>query len=194
MLDMDNGNGLVEIDLTPMHLVGRHNEENVAAAALAALAAGGTSDGIQSALKNFHGLPHRVTFVREVNGVRYFDDSKATNVDAVARALESFDMPIVLIMGGRDKGGSYQGLTRLLKEKVSQLILMGEAAGIISEAFGRIVPTWTASDMADAVRIAAQKAGKGQVVLLSPACASFDMYDSYHQRGEDFCRQVQKLA
>jgi len=195
-LVLDNGPGTpeVSIDLGAMQLIGRHNEENAAAAGLAALAAGATPAAIQAALNQFRGLPHRVTFVREVGGVRYYDDSKATNVDAVARALEGFQQPVVLIMGGRDKGGSYRVLEDLMRRKVSQLIVLGEAAGLITRAFQDMVPILSASDMAAAVRLASAAAREGQVVLLSPACASFDMYASYHHRGEDFCRHVQQLT
>jgi UDP-N-acetylmuramoylalanine--D-glutamate ligase len=182
------------IDLSTMQLIGRHNEENVAAAGLAAAAAGATAPGIQTALNDFRGLPHRVSFVGEVNGVRYYDDSKATNVDAVARALEGFHEPVVLIMGGRDKGGSYRVLEGILRQKVSRLIVLGEAAGIIVNALEGVVPIQIAADMGAAVRLAADGAREGGVVLLSPACASFDMYESYHHRGEDFCRHVRQLT
>jgi len=193
-LSVGSGRGNVTIDLAAMPLVGRHNAENVAAAALAALAAGAEPTGIQAALDNFKALPHRVTFVRELKGVRYYDDSKATNVDAVARALDSFQQPVVLIMGGRDKGGSYRVIENRIREKVCQLIVMGEAAETIAETFRPVVPVAPAAHMAAAVRLAAQTAREGQVVLLSPACASFDMYADYHQRGKDFCRHVQQLA
>lgn len=195
-LDLDCGNGAarVAIDLSAMQLIGRHNKENVAAASLAALAAGAAPDAIQAALNDFSGMPHRVSFVREVQGIRYYDDSKATNVDAVARALDSFHDPVVLIMGGRDKGGSYQGLEERIGQKVRQLIVMGEAAEAITKAFQHLVPVHPADDMGAAVRFAARTAHAGQVVLLSPACSSFDMYANYHQRGEEFCRHVQQLA
>ena len=192
-LDPGPGSRCVELAWPSLPLVGRHNEENIEAAALAALTAGATPAGIRQAVADFEGLPHRVRFVREVDGVRYYDDSKATNVDAVARALDSFAQPVVLIMGGRDKGGSYQALEARLRHKVCQLIVMGEAADIIARAFRHIVPIRTAGSMGDAVRIAAETVREGQVVLLSPACSSFDWYDNYHQRGEDFCHHVQQL-
>ena len=194
ILDGVPGRPRVTIDLSAMPLVGRHNAENAAAAGLAAMAAGASPEGIQAALNDFRGLPHRVTLVGEIEGVRYYDDSKATNVDAVVRALESFEGPVVLIMGGRDKGGSYRRLESLLRAKVSHLIVLGEAAPIIRTALGGIVPLQAAADMADAVRLAAGCARGGDVVLLSPACSSFDMYTSYHHRGEDFCRHVQQLS
>jgi UDP-N-acetylmuramoylalanine--D-glutamate ligase len=193
-LDLGDQQCRASVDLSAMQLVGRHNEENAAAAGLAALAAGASPSGIQTGLNTFRGLPHRVTFVRERQGVRYYDDSKATNVDAVARALDSFQAPVILIMGGRAKGGRYDILKSRLLAKVRQLIVLGEAAPAIAEVFRPLVPVDRAADMASAVRLAADVAREGQVVLLSPACASFDMYESYHQRGEDFCRHVQQLA
>jgi UDP-N-acetylmuramoylalanine--D-glutamate ligase len=193
-LDLGKDSAGVTLDLSAMQLIGRHNAENVAAAGLAALAAGAAPAAMQTALNDFRGMPHRVNFVREVDGVRYYDDSKGTNVDAVARALDSFHQPVVLIMGGRDKGGSYRVLEERLKQKVRQLIVMGEAAETITSALQHIVPIQSVDDMAAAVRLAAQTACAGQVVLLSPACSSYDMYENYHQRGEDFCRHVQQLA
>jgi len=193
-LDMGARATGMALDLSAMSLIGRHNEENVAAAGLAALTAGAVPTAIQSALDAFRGKPHRVFFVREVRGVRYYDDSKGTNVDAVARALDSFHQPVVLIMGGRDKGGSYQALETRLPNKVRQVIVMGEAAETITRALRHIVPIQSVTDMGAAVRLAAETARPGEVVLLSPACASYDMYANYRQRGEDFCRHVQKLA
>jgi len=194
ILDIGADRERISIDLHAMHLIGRHNEENVAAAGLAAAAAGAAQTAIQEGLDGFRGLLHRVTLVRELNGVRYYDDSKATNVDAVVRALESFHQPVVLIMGGRDKGGSYRILKEMLRHKVRHLIVMGEAAPTITRALREILPVQSAADMGAAVRLAAGCARSGDVVLLSPACASFDMYASYHERGEDFCRHVQQLS
>jgi UDP-N-acetylmuramoylalanine--D-glutamate ligase len=193
-LDMGPRATGMALDLSAMSLIGRHNEENVAAAGLAALAAGAAPTAIQSALDAYRGKPHRVFFVREVQGVRYYDDSKGTNVDAVARALDSFHQPVVLIMGGRDKGGSYQAIEARLPDKVRQVIVMGEAAETITRALQHIVPIQSVTDMGAAVRLAAKTARPGEVVLLSPACASYDMYANYRQRGEDFCRHVQQLA
>ena len=181
------------LDLQKTGLSGAHNRENIAAAALAALAAGGTATGIQAAIDGFRGLAHRLETVATINGVLYVDDSKGTNVDAVVRALEAFDRPTVLIMGGRDKGGDYTVLRPGLEKTVKQLVVMGEAAAIIEAQLGQIAPVLRARDMAQAVQLAAAASGPGDVVLLSPACSSFDMYDSYSQRGEDFCKQVGAL-
>ncbi len=181
------------IDLARWQLAGNHNLENAAAAGLAAFRAGATPAGVQTAIDTFQGLAHRLTLVRTLDGVRYYDDSKATNVDAVCRALEGFDTPVVLIMGGRDKGGGYRALEEHVAAKVRTLVVIGEAAETITAALGHLVPSHAAADMAAAVRLSADQARSGDVVLLSPACASFDMYTSYHQRGEDFCRHVRKL-
>jgi UDP-N-acetylmuramoylalanine--D-glutamate ligase len=194
-IDFELAQGAVHtIDLARWQLAGHHNRENAAAAGLAALAAGATPRGLQTAIDTFQGLAHRLHLVATVGGVRYFDDSKATNVDAVGRALEGFEAPVILIMGGRDKGGGYRALETQVAEKVRTLVVMGEAAAQITAALGHLAPTHPVADMAAAVRLAADQAVSGDVVLLSPACASFDMYDSYHHRGEDFCRHVRKLT
>ncbi len=188
------GRGRHTIDLSGWRLAGNHNRENAAAAGLAALAAGATPEGLQTAIDAFEGLAHRMALVRTHRGVRYYNDSTATNVDAVYRALEGFAAPVVLIMGGRDKGGGYQDLAPSIRENVRTLIVIGEAAETITNALGHLVPTVRAEDMAAAVRLATARARRGDAVLLSPACASFDMYESYHQRGDDFCRHVQQLS
>ena len=183
------------VDLSSTGLKGRHNMENIAAAALAALAAGGDMPGIEKALKNFKGLPHRLEYVATVNGVRYFDDSKATNTDAVLRALEAFEGPIVLIMGGRDKGGGYADLRDAVKKGVKRLVVIGEAQEAIARELGDCCGgrLSRASSMERAVFKAHESAGPGDVVLLSPACSSFDMFRSYAHRGDVFRRAVAKL-
>lgn len=183
----------VSLDLSKSRLIGGHNQENIAASALAALAAGGTLEGVQLALDNFKSLDHRITPVREIRGVRYVNDSKATNVDAVKRALEAFSAPVVLIMGGRDKKGRFQALAPTVQEHVKKIVVMGEAGALIAGALHGVVPIDSATGMDDAVRLASLAAGPGDVVLLSPACASFDVYTSYKARGKDFCRAVEAL-
>jgi len=182
-------------DLSQVDLLGRHNMENVAAAALAALAAGGTLEGIQSALNDFKGLSHRLEFVKIINGVHFYDDSKGTNIDAVARALEVFDKPVVLIMGGRDKGGDFKQLRELVKQHTKKLIVMGEAGNVIKSVLGDSCQegAQNASTMENAVSLAYLAASPGDVVLLSPGCSSFDMYSSYAERGEVFCKAVENL-
>ncbi len=181
--------------LADFKLPGKHNMENAAAASLAALAAGGTFEGVWSALKKFKGLSHRLEHITTLSGVDFFNDSKATNVDSVARALETFERPVVLIMGGRNKGNKFHALRDLIDEHTKALIVIGEAKEDIKAELGDIKAVETATTMEDAVFKAYHAAAKpGDIVLLSPACASFDMYNNYAQRGEDFCRAVAKLV
>jgi len=188
-------NQKISLDLPKTNLPGRHNLENAAAASLAAIAAGGTPEGVQSALNDFKGLPHRIEYIATLNHVRFFDDSKATNVDAVIRALETFVQPIVLIMGGRDKGGDFRKLLEPVRQHIKKLIVMGEAKdnikSVLEESCEERVQT--ASTMEDAVLSAYRGASPGDIVLLSPACSSFDMYSSYAERGEDFRRVIGNL-
>ena len=129
----------------------------------------------------------------QVGGVDFFDDSKGTNVDAVVRSLEHFNRPVVLIAGGRDKGGDYSPLYALLRQKVKQVILMGEAREIMAAALAGQAPIQTAADMAQAVDLAFAAAVPGDVVLLSPACSSFDMFRDYAERGRVFQQAVRSL-
>jgi len=187
------GEGNFPIDCSDIPLKGKFNLENASAAVLSALAVGVSREKIVKALKSFQGLSHRVQYVDTVNGVQYYDDSKGTNVDAVVRALESFSTPVVLIMGGRDKGGGYEVLGPQLDRVVKHLIVLGEAGDKIAKALGKMIPATRVSNMAQAVKTASEKASDGDTVLLSPACSSFDMYTSYAQRGDDFKLQVSKL-
>jgi UDP-N-acetylmuramoylalanine--D-glutamate ligase len=188
-------NRIGNLQLSGFRLTGRHNLENAAAACLAAVAIGGNLDAVQSVLNNFQGIPHRLELIDTVKGIRFFNDSKATNIDAAARALEAFADPVVLIMGGRDKGAKFTDLEKPVHTHVKKLIVMGEAQEKIKAALGDACSqgVQAAIDMEDAVFRAYQAAAPGDVVLLSPGCASFDMYDSYAQRGEDFCAAVRKL-
>ncbi len=183
------------LDLSKVNLMGRHNMENVAAASLAALAVGGTLEGIQSGLNEFQGLSHRLEYIKTINDVRFYDDSKGTNIDAVARALEVFRNPVILIMGGRDKGGAFKQLRGMVQQRVKKLIVMGEAGYEIKSVLEDTCKegVQTASTMEEAVRFAFLSSVPGDVVLLSPGCSSFDMYNSYAERGEVFCRAVENL-
>jgi UDP-N-acetylmuramoylalanine--D-glutamate ligase len=185
----------ISLDLSGTNLLGRHNLENAAAAALAAIAVGGTPEGVQSALNHFKGLPHRTEYISTRNHIRFFDDSKATNVDAVIKALETFSDPIVLIMGGRDKGGDFHKLLEPVRQHIKKLIVMGEAQEKIKSVLEEVCreSVQTASTMEDAVSSAYRAASPGDIVLLSPACSSFDMYSSYAERGEDFRRVIGNL-
>lgn len=195
-LRIEDGPRSAAIDLARWTPAGDHNLENLAAAALAALAAGGTAEGIQAAADAFRGLPHRLETVAEIGGVRYVNDSKGTNVDAVARALSAFEAPILLIMGGRGKGGGYEVLRPLVAERVRRLIVTGESAETVAAALGSAPADGVADapNLGAAVRIAADSARTGDVVLLSPGGSSFDAYGSYGERGEDFRRAVRELG
>jgi len=183
----------VHLDIAKIHLQGRHNFENACAASLAALAAGATLEGIQKTLDHFKGLAHRLEHVATINGVRYYNDSKATNVDGVLSALDCFSKPVLLLMGGRDKGSNFHVLQDRIRKHAKELIVMGEAAEPIRSALGQSTPTKVAASMEDAVTTAYQDADPGDIVLLSPGCASFDWYSSYAERGDDFRRAVKEI-
>jgi UDP-N-acetylmuramoylalanine--D-glutamate ligase len=173
---------------------GVHNLENAMAASAMALLAGSPLEAIRDSLREFPGLEHRLEFVREIDGIRYVNDSKGTNVGAVVKSLESFTEPIILIAGGRDKAGDFSPLRSLIKERVSALVLIGEAREKIKEAIGDLTGTFMAKDLKEAVHISRGIAGKGDVVLLSPACASFDMFLDFEDRGRQFKKVVMELT
>ena len=181
------------IDLKSFRLVGQHNRENACAAALSALSAGGSLAGIQSVINEFKGLPHRMEWVANIDGVDYLNDSKATNVDSVARALECFEGPTVLIMGGLDKGGNFKSLVQLVANRCRLLIVCGEAADLIRAALENVVAVRKTDRLAEAAILAHREAKRGDTVLLSPGCASFDHYNNYRERGNDFKSAVRSL-
>ncbi|MBX3123610.1 MAG: UDP-N-acetylmuramoyl-L-alanine--D-glutamate ligase [Nitrospira sp.] len=176
-----------------MRLIGLHNVENVMAAVTYGLLCGCSIEAIRAVLRSFPGLEHALEVVRERRGVRYVNDSKGTNVDAVLKALEGIEQPIWLIAGGRDKGGDFSRLEGAIRERVKGLILIGEAAGRIQAAMGDFDRCRPAATLRDAVELAAREAQPGEVVLLSPACASFDMFADYQDRGRQFKALVQAL-
>ncbi|MFZ4854855.1 MAG: UDP-N-acetylmuramoyl-L-alanine--D-glutamate ligase [Desulfuromonadaceae bacterium] len=175
-----------------IRLQGVHNLENIMAAMACALLLGCRPDESYDTILCFEALHHRMEFVREVNGVRYYEDSKATNVGSVEKALESFT-DITLIAGGKDKGGSYAPLAPLVKERVRHLILIGEAAGRMAQELGTLTDTCRAESLEDAVRLAAEVTGTGGTVLMSPACSSFDMFKDYEERAQRFIAAVRAL-
>ncbi len=181
------------VKISVENIYGIHNLENACAAGLATLAAGGTIEGVQNALRRFKGLAHRLEYVKTIDGIEFINDSKATNVDAVARALDSFDKPVILIMGGRDKGGNFRLLGERIGRKIKKLIVIGEAGEKIKSDIGDILSAESVISMDEAVLSAFNSGKPGDVVLLSPACASFDMYDSYAQRGDVFTKAVHHL-
>jgi UDP-N-acetylmuramoylalanine--D-glutamate ligase len=173
-------------------LRGPHNTENICAAAGAALAAGVSERIVARTLKEFRGLPHRLTQVAEIEGVRYVNDSKATNVDAMKRALESFEEPITLIAGGRDKDGDFEAIASLVHERVRHAVYVGEATSKLERAWSQ-VPSTRAKTLEEAVAMARSHATPGGVVLLSPGCASFDMFRNFEERGARFEAAVMEL-
>jgi UDP-N-acetylmuramoylalanine--D-glutamate ligase len=193
VIRMPETGGQARLDLSAVALRGGHNRENIAAAALAALAAGAHLGAVRSVLVDFRGLPHRLQPAGTVGGVEYVNDSKATNVDAVLRALESFERRVVLIMGGRSKGDDFGLLREPLARNARALVVMGEAADRLLERLDGVVETRRAADMRAAVALARQLARPGDVVLLAPGCSSFDAYRDYRQRGEDFLQKVAEL-
>jgi UDP-N-acetylmuramoylalanine--D-glutamate ligase len=176
-----------------LSLPGPHNLENALAAAASAAPLGVDAGDIARSLTSFGGLAHRLEPVGEVRGVRFVNDSKATNTDSLAVALRSFADPVVLIAGGRGKEQDFRPLRALVSERTSQLILIGEAAGILERDWSG-VPALRASSLEEAVEAGFNRAHPGQVVLLSPACASFDMFRDYEDRGDRFRELVRRLA
>lgn len=179
-------------DPTKYFLTGVHNIENIMAALGSAAAVGAGGERADEAMARFRPASHRLEHVLTFEGVSFYDDSKATNVGAALKSIESFGGNIHLIMGGVDKGGSYAPLIPAVVERVKALYLIGDAREKIKEELGGIVPTMTADGMEGAVSLIGERIEPGDVVLLAPACSSFDMYDSYKQRGEDFKRIVKK--
>jgi UDP-N-acetylmuramoylalanine--D-glutamate ligase len=165
---------------------GVHNMENIMAAIAASAVVGCGGENLDRAIKKFRPISHRLELVNTVGGVGFYNDSKATNVGAALKSIESFDGGIHLIMGGVDKGGSYRPLIEPIRERVVSLYLIGEAKDKIKNEIGGIVPTFTAEGMEQAVTLAFERASSGDVVLLAPACSSFDMYENYKVRGEHF--------
>lgn len=173
---------------------GPHNLMNAMAAVLIARSFGIEYESIRKTLTSFKGVEHRIEFVRQFQGVKYYNDSKATNVDSVKYALQSFKEPIVLIAGGKDKGNDYGAIKDLVTEHVKAIVTVGDGAKNLEKAFKGIVPLHPAEySMDKAIEIAKSLAEKGDVVLLSPACASFDMFDNYEHRGRVFKELVNKL-
>ncbi|HEU4928289.1 MAG TPA: UDP-N-acetylmuramoyl-L-alanine--D-glutamate ligase [Candidatus Krumholzibacteria bacterium] len=172
--------------------VGVHNLENALASIGAVIPFGISLDAVRAALRAYHPLPHRMELVRVVDGVAYINDSKATNVDATAKSLASIDGPVIVILGGRDKEGDFTALLPHLKS-TRRAVLIGEAKDVIARALKGRVEMAQASDMRDAVRAARASARPGDTVLLAPACASFDMFKNYQERGEVFRATVNAL-
>jgi UDP-N-acetylmuramoylalanine--D-glutamate ligase len=179
--------------LADIPLRGQHNVENVLAACAAAYLAGAIPSAIAAGVKSFRGVEHRLEFVAEISGVQYYNDSKATNVDAAVKALEAFPGPLIVILGGRDKGSPYTPLRELLRERARLALLIGESAEKIAADLGDAVRFENAGTLPQALRIAAAHAQPGDTVLLAPACSSFDQFENYEHRGREFKELVAKM-
>ncbi|HMG66887.1 MAG TPA: UDP-N-acetylmuramoyl-L-alanine--D-glutamate ligase [Chitinophagaceae bacterium] len=188
------GNDFIAMSVFDFALKGKHNQYNTMAACLAATTMEIRKEKIREAVQTFHSLEHRMEYVSTVRGVEFINDSKATNVNSTWYALESMEKPTILILGGVDKGNDYSLIKELVKEKVKAIICLGADNRKIHEAFGNIVSTIANTGSAkEAVHAAFHFANKGDVVLLSPACASFDLFKNYEDRGNQFKQAVKEL-
>ena len=182
------------IQLNQIALPGRHNLANILAAATAAKILGIPNSRITQVISTFVGVEHRLERVLDINGVTYYNDSKATNVDAVKVALDSFDNTIYLILGGKDKGGKFSQLLPHAQNKVKEIVVYGQAIETISAALGDAVKLEQVSSLKDAVEICHLRAVSGDIVLLSPGCASFDQFENFEERGNAFKSIVTEMA
>ena len=182
------------LPVTSVLLPGRHLLSDVLAAAAASSVAGVPPDAMRRAVEGFHGLEHALERVGEVGGVRFINDSKATNIAAARRAIESFDDGVIAIIGGRFKGGRFEDLRDAAADRLDAVVAIGEAQPLIRAALEDVVPVHEASTMGDAVRRAFALAEPGGVVLLAPACSSFDMFEDYADRGRAFKVAMKQLA
>ena len=197
------GNGIVinlpgknesVFSIDEFHLPGRHNLENLMGVVLAASCIGIEKESIEKAISGFRGLSHRMEYSGKVDGVDFYDDSKATNVDAAIKSIGSFNRPVILIAGGIDKGGEYHSLVEAAVRHVKKAVFIGEARSILARSFEGIVPYTFAESMEDAVSQAFSAAHENDVVLLAPACSSFDMFSDYAHRGRIFKKAVNGLG
>ena len=175
-------------------LTGRHNLENLLAMVLSGLTLGIDPQVIRKTIAELKGLPHRLEWVAELAGVVFYNDSKATNIDAALKAIKSFDRPLILIAGGRHKGSDYTPLVKASTGVVKGAVFLGEARELLAESFEGYVPFSMAENMDEAVSMAYSGAVSGDVVLLAPACSSFDMFSDYSQRGREFKAAVERLV
>lgn len=175
-------------------LKGIHNVENMMAALTTAKIFGCSKKAVETVLNRFEGLEHRLEFVREIEGVNFYNDSKGTNMGSVVKSLQSFREPVILIAGGKDKNGDLSPLRELIQSRVKRLILIGEAKERMGRELGGLTDTVMTKTLEEAVLLAYQTAKKGEVVLLSPACSSFDMFKDYKERGKVFKEAVHRIS
>lgn len=190
----EEGEDLPLLSLSDIRLRGQHNVENVLAAAATTFLLGVEPAAIAEGVRTFPGVEHRIEFVAQIGGVDFFNDSKATNVDAAAKAIEAFPGGLLVILGGKDKGSSYAPLAELLRQRARQAFLIGAAAQKIEAELSGAVPLTQAGTLDRAVALAFECAQPGDTVLLAPACASFDQFENYEQRGRVFKQLVRALA
>jgi UDP-N-acetylmuramoylalanine--D-glutamate ligase len=181
------------ISINELALKGKHNQYNSMAAGISARAAEVRNDSIRECLRNFKAIEHRMEHVASIRGVEFINDSKATNLNSVWYALESMNKPVILILGGVDKGNNYTEIEALVREKVKAIVCLGLDNTAIHTAFSRIVPVIDTDNTNDCVREAFSLSHPGDCVLLSPACASFDLFKNYEDRGEQFKQSVRLL-
>ena len=176
-----------------LDLPGRHNVENLMAATGAAILAGADLKGMEGIVRNFQSLPHAIEKVAEVRGVHFYNDSRATNIQAVKAGIESFNTGLLLILGGRFKGGDFRELRELVVSKVKHILALGESRQLIVEALNDVVPISECGSLDEVVQTAFEHAHSGDTVLFSPAGSSFDMFTDYCERGEAFREAVEVL-
>ena len=192
---LSNGvGGTAEVDVSGWKLPGNHNQENLMAALLAAWLMGAEPDSMGQALVSFKALAHRLEWVGAIKGVDFYDDSKATNVISAAKAVAGFDRPVILIGGGLDKGAGYAELVEAGKGRLKAAVLIGQAAGLMARELKDVAPVHQAGELKKAFALCLELAQAGDVVLLAPACASFDQFENYKQRGQAFKTLVQEAA
>jgi len=188
-----NGKEKFRCSRKDINIRGEHNLANAMSVICAAKVFNLDNEGIIKGLQTFESVEHRLELVREIDGVKYVNDSKATNVDSVWYALKSFDEPILLILGGQDKGNDYEQIKELVHQKVKKIYAIGSSTEKVFNFFHNDVKVEIEKSLEDAVNNSGREAKKGDVVLLSPACASFDMFNNYEHRGKVFKDSVNKL-
>ncbi len=188
-----DGHGRLTFNLDRFALPGIHNHANVMAAILGALVIDTPPVAIQEGIDGFKGLPHRIELIDTIGGVAFYNDSKATNIDSAIKSITSFSRPVVLIAGGRHKGSDYLPLVNAATGRVKNAVFMGESSNLLANAFNGTIPWSEVRNMDDAVNRAYDRAQEGDVVLLAPACSSFDMFRNYQHRGMAFQEAVRRL-